>query len=444
MKFPIVGDIASKTVVSIDITDNASKAIEQMLKYEHRHVVVIDKNDYFIISVIDILNLQEKKITLDTPLYKLKLQKIPVINKHKNVLETLEYLSDSIEYICVTNDDETLYGLLTHTDITSNIDPDTLMENYRLQDFLKLGRRMKWVQKEETISDLISDMIDSAYDNVIVVDDLTPIGILTTKDVMRLIKAQIDLKVSVSEHMSKPVESINKNSSIKEALNFIKKKHYKRAVVVDDDGKLAGIISQKELISLTYSKWVVLMKEYQEELSEINTMLQDKNREYETIASTDSLTGLYNRYKFSELYLSSFLAMKQRHNDMSLIILDIDFFKKVNDTFGHNAGDKVLVQVSHSLLKTLRNIDIVCRWGGEEFVVLLPTASLENASILADKIRVHIEELEIDIVGHVTASFGVAQVLENEEMQAVIERADKALYLAKQSGRNCVKTQNDI
>ncbi|MCX6077428.1 MAG: diguanylate cyclase [Campylobacterales bacterium] len=444
MKFPIIGDIASKTVITVNINESAAKAIEQMLKHEHRHVVVEDKNEYFIISVIDILNLQEKKITLDTPLSSLKLRKVSVINKHKNVLDTLEFLSDNVEYICVTNDDETLYGLLTHTDITSNIDPDTLMENYRLQDFLKLGRRMKWVSKDEKISDLIADMVDSAYDNVIVVDNLKPIGILTTKDVMKLIKAQVDFNVAVEVHMSKPVDSISKSSSIKEALNFLKSKHYKRVVVVDDDGKLVGIISQKELISLTYSKWAVLMKEYQEELSEINVMLEDKNREYETIASTDSLTGLYNRYKFSELYLSSLLAMKQRHNEMSLIILDIDLFKKVNDTYGHNAGDKVLVQVSHALLKTLRNIDIVCRWGGEEFVVLLPTASLENAYSLAQKIRTHIEELEIDIVGHITASFGVAQVLESDDMQSVIDRADKALYLAKASGRNCVKTCSEI
>ncbi|MDO8455128.1 MAG: diguanylate cyclase, partial [Sulfurimonas sp.] len=296
----------------------------------------------------------------------------------------------------------------------------------------------------EKISDLISHMVDSGYDNVIVVDDLKPIGILTTKDIMRLIKTQKDLNVAVKLHMSKPVDSIGKSSSIKEALNFLKNKHYKRVVVVDNDGKLSGTISQKELISLTYSKWAVLMKEYQEELSEINVLLEDKNREYETIASIDSLTGLYNRYKFSKLYLSSFLAMRQRHNEMSLIMLDIDFFKKVNDTYGHNTGDKVLVQVSHALLKTLRNIDIVCRWGGEEFVVLLPAASLENAYSLAQNIKTYIEELEIDVVGHITASFGVAQVLESDDMQSVIDRADKALYLAKKSGRNCVKTCSEI
>ena len=184
------------------------------------------------------------------------------------------------------------------------------------------------------------------------------------------------------------------------------------------------------------------MKEYQEELSEINHMLENKNKEYETLASTDSLTGLYNRYKFSELYLSSYTAMVQRHNKMSIILLDIDFFKKVNDTHGHNVGDTVLRQISHALLKILRDIDIVCRWGGEEFIVLLPTASLENAVMLAEKLRVYIQDMKIDIVDSITASFGVCEVKEGEDMQSAVDRADKALYLAKNNGRNCVKTES--
>ena len=444
MKFPLVSDIATTTVVSVDINSTIFSAIDMMLKYEHRNVVVVDGYKFHIFSVVDVLNVQAQGIDLNSSLKELHLSSVPLIRKEKNVLETLEYLSDSIEFICVINEDKSLYGLVTHTDITSNIDPDTLMDNFRLQDFLKLGRRMKWVKKNEITSNLLKDMVHGAFDNVVVVEDLKPIGILTTKDVMRLIKYKSNLELPISEYMSTPVDAINKNASIKEALAFVREKNYKRVVVIDDSGNLAGIISQKELISLTYSRWATLMREYQEELSEINHMLESKNREYETMASTDSLTGLYNRYKFSELYLSSYTSMVQRHNSMSLIIVDIDYFKKVNDTYGHNAGDSVLVQISHALLRTLRYIDIICRWGGEEFVVLLPTASLQNAYDLAQKLRKYIEKLEIDRVGHITASFGVSQVKEGDEMQDAIDRADKALYLAKKSGRNCVKTQDDI
>ncbi|MFT5835186.1 MAG: diguanylate cyclase (GGDEF)-like protein [Sulfurimonas sp.] len=444
MKFPKIGDIATTSVVSIDIKSTFNESINKMLDNEHRNIVVIGSDDFSIMSIIDILNVQSKEIDINTPLSELSLSKIPIINKNNNILDTLEYLNNSTEYIAVVNDDNTLFGLVTHTDITSNIDPDTLMDNYRLQDFLKLGRRMKWVNRDEKISHLLKDMVTDFYDNVVIVEDLKPIGIFTTKDIMRLIKNKTDLDVHIEKYMSSPVDSIHKNSSIREALSFIKDRKYKRVIVVDDEGLLSGIITQKDLISLTYSKWAVLMKEYQDELSEINVILQNKNIEYENIASTDSLTGLYNRHKFSQLYLSSYTSMVQRHNAMSLIFLDIDYFKKVNDVYGHNAGDKTLVQVSHALLKILRNVDVICRWGGEEFLVMLPTADLEHAVAIAQKLRCAIEELDIDVVGKVTASFGVAKVREGEEMQDVIARADKALYLAKNCGRNRVKSETDI
>ncbi|WP_372999639.1 diguanylate cyclase [Sulfurimonas sp.] len=444
MKFPNIGDIATTSVISIDINSTFNETMNKMLDNEHRNIIVIDTNDFYIMSIIDVLNVQAKHIDVNTALCDLHLSKIPVISKDKNILNTLEFLNNSTEYIAVVNDDNSFYGLVTHTDITSNIDPDTLMDNYRLQDFLKLGRRMKWVNRDEKISHLLKDMVNNFYDNVVVVEDLKPIGIFTTKDIMRLVKNKTDLDVNIEQHMSFPVDSIHKNSSVREALSFIKDRHYKRVIVVDDDGLLSGIITQKELISLTFSKWAILMKEYQDELSEINLMLQNKNIEYENIASTDALTGLYNRHKFTQLYLSSYTSMVQRHNDMSLILLDIDYFKKVNDVYGHNAGDKTLVQVSHTLLKILRNVDVVCRWGGEEFLIMLPTADLEHAISIAEKLRKAIEDLCIDIVGQVTASFGVSQVREGEDMQDVIDRADKALYLAKDSGRNCVKFEADI
>ncbi|MCK5538599.1 MAG: diguanylate cyclase [Bacteroidales bacterium] len=441
MKFPSVSDIASTSVIYVDITSSITNALDIMLEHDHRNIVVADKNCFRILTITDILNIQKNNLNLNMCLSELNLSEIPTITKDKNVLDTLEYLNESKEYICVVNSDGTLYGLITHTDITSNIDPDSLMDNYKLTDYLKLGQRMKWIKKETITSTLFKEMTEKSFDNVMVVENMKPIGILTTKDMMKLIKHKNNLEVPVSKYMSSPVDSIHKNVSIKEALEFVKKKHYKRVVIVDDEGDLLEIISQQELISLSYSRWTMLMKKHQEELSEINNILENKNQKYKIMASTDPLTGLYNRYMFSELFHSSYEAMHQSHNDLSIVLLDIDFFKRINDTYGHNIGDQVLIQITHMLLRSLRNIDIVCRWGGEEFIVLLPTASLDNAVYLAEKLRVYIEGLEIDLVGKLTASFGVSQVKEGDEMKDVIDRADKALYLAKNSGKNCVKME---
>jgi len=444
MKFPLISDIATREVVHVDISSKISEALNVLVENIHRNVVVIDGSVFRIFTVIDVLNLQQNKIPLDSKLSSLDLQEVPIIYRDKNVLDTLEYLQNSIEYICVLERDGSLFGLLTHTDITSNIDPDTLMDNYKLSEFLKLGRRMKWVDKYTITSVLLEDMISGAFDNVVIVEDMKPIGILTTKDILKLIQNKSDVTLSVSNYMSQPVETINKNASIKEALEYLKSRHFKRIVVVDDKNNLSGIVSQKELISLTYSRWATLMQDYQDELSQINNMLKSKNREYEAMASTDALTGLYNRYKFSELYLSSYKLMLQRKNQISLLLLDIDFFKKVNDTYGHNIGDQVLIQVSHTIIKALRDIDIICRWGGEEFIMLLPTTSLEKAKGIANKLKKNIAALELDVVGCITVSIGASSIQEGEEMKDAVGRADSALYLAKQSGRDCVKSELDI
>lgn len=284
-------------------------------------------------------------------------------------------------------------------------------------------------------------MAQNSFESVIIIEDLKPIGIFTTKDVVKVIEKNEELDLPISRYMSTPVETINKNCSVKDALDFLKQKHYKRVVVVDDEGKMSGVISQKELIATTYSRWAILTKEYQKELSEINTALVKKNIKYKEIASRDSLTKLYNRYKFTEFYQSAYETMIERESEMSLIMIDIDNFKKINDTHGHNVGDNVIVQVSQTLVKNLRNIDIVCRWGGEEFVILLPTADIDNAALLAEKLRSYIEDLKVDSVENITASFGIARVVEGDDLKSVIHRADEALYLAKKSGRNCVKLQ---
>ena len=444
MKFPLIREVASTDIIHVDIEDSISKAMDVMIKHNHRNVIVKDDDVYKILTVTDVLKIQNDDFDLNLPLKNLSLEKIPTIRADANVLETMEYLNNPMEYICAINSDNTPYGLITHTDITSHIDPHTLMDNYRLIDFLKIGKKMKIVSKDALISSILPEIIDGSFDHVLVVNDMKPVGILTTKDLMLLIKQKERLNVKVSKFMSSPVESIDRNASIKEALEFINKKHYKRVVVVDEDGKIISVISQKDLISLTYSKWATLVKEYQEELREINSMLTSKTIEYETIASTDNLTGLYNRYKFSELYTSSYASMIQRHNSMSLVLIDIDNFKKINDTHGHNIGDKVLVEVARILLEALRNIDIVARWGGEEFIVLLPTADLDKAITISENLRKEIELSEIDIVGHISVSLGVAVVKEGEDMSDVIHRADKALYLAKNSGKNCVKTEEDV
>ncbi len=438
MRFPTVGEIATTKVVTVKREDMLSSVLDTMCHHGHRNVVVADRCSFYLLGINDILNIKMTKANLDTPVGALELARIPTIYKNENILSTVEFLSCNLEHICALNEDGTLYGILTHTDITSSIDPDTLMSSFCLDDFLKLGKRVKWINKDTKTTEILKDMIHNATDSVMIVEDAKPIGIFTTKDIVKIMRKNLDLDAPIGTYMSTPVDTLNKNSTVREALDFLAHKQYKRVVVVNDDGSLNGMITQKELISLAYSRWAMLTKEYQDELNKINESLIKKNAQIEHLASRDPLTNLYNRYKFSKLFELSHQSMVEREGVMSLVMVDVDFFKKINDTYGHGVGDMVLVGISELFLSLLRDEDIVCRWGGEEFVILLPSTNMQNALFLAEKLRGRIEMMEIQSVHKVTASFGVTQIREDDDLKSAVDRADSALYGAKDAGRNCV------
>jgi diguanylate cyclase (GGDEF)-like protein len=160
------------------------------------------------------------------------------------------------------------------------------------------------------------------------------------------------------------------------------------------------------------------------------------------MATTDALTGLLNRRAFLESTTREVARAKRYNEHLSVILLDVDHFKQINDKRGHAAGDMVLSAVGKLLNRTLRTCDIVARWGGEEFVLVLPNTSLDRAEDVAERVRGELAAAVItdgngDAVP-VTASFGVAAYSGAETLEQVIDRADRAMYLAKSGGRNRV------
>jgi diguanylate cyclase (GGDEF)-like protein/PAS domain S-box-containing protein len=170
-----------------------------------------------------------------------------------------------------------------------------------------------------------------------------------------------------------------------------------------------------------------------------NRALLAANRALEQLASTDGLTGLWNRRELDERVRREIDRADRYGDDLSLVLYDIDHFKTINDRFGHPAGDRVLVELGRRLRSQLRESDGLGRWGGEEFLVLMPHSSGEEARRLAEKLRRLVAETPVEDVGTVTASFGVAQRRPQEPAEAWFRRVDGALYRAKQAGRNRVE-----
>ncbi len=157
-------------------------------------------------------------------------------------------------------------------------------------------------------------------------------------------------------------------------------------------------------------------------------------------ASHDSLTGLWNRRRFEQALLQAHEEALRYGQTYSLIIIDIDHFKKVNDRFGHDAGDVALQMVSEEMGARLRQVDWLARWGGEEFVALLPQTGLDGAVLLAETLRERIRDFVLPLIGSVTVSQGVAEVHQGEMPHDLLKRADAALLRAKANGRDRVES----
>lgn len=171
----------------------------------------------------------------------------------------------------------------------------------------------------------------------------------------------------------------------------------------------------------------------------IEKQLKEANEKLKLKVITDPLTGAFNRRFMLEQMEKEIQRYNRTKSSFSIVMLDIDHFKLVNDNFGHNVGDIVLKKLVQTVKEKIRKTDILCRWGGEEFIIFLPDTNLSGAAELAEKIRIKISEMPIDKVGTVTASFGVSCYNKDDNVDTVVKRADDLMYKAKSEGRNCVR-----
>jgi diguanylate cyclase (GGDEF)-like protein len=214
------------------------------------------------------------------------------------------------------------------------------------------------------------------------------------------------------------------------------------------DGKfernIAKIVNVRSSELRTFMVKATKFPEEEEELYIVSmsdiTDMEEEAKTLERLATTDPLTKVYNRLKLNELLAFEVKKAERYELPLSLIMLDIDHFKDINDTYGHDIGDEVLVKLCEIITSHIRDTDVFARWGGEEFMIMLPNTNTEGAEIMAENLRKIVEESEFGKAGKITASFGIAVYKTNSNMRDMLKRVDDALYSAKRGGRNMVSS----
>lgn len=240
-------------------------------------------------------------------------------------------------------------------------------------------------------------------------------------------------------------------------------KEYLMAAIADNRTQMEAIDEVAERSTGTFDpkflieNLVTELAQATERAAKLEASFVEKTRELDTIreslnksehrARTDTLTGLPNRRALEEFFRQAQVAAMEQDEPLSLLLIDVDHFKKFNDSYGHSVGDQVLRLVARAVRERLRQKDLPARYGGEELIAILPQADLETCAAIAERIRSSIAECQFtrrstgEILPRITVSIGVGQFQLGESLSDVIDRCDRALYLAKKFGRNRVVTE---
>lgn len=264
--------------------------------------------------------------------------------------------------------------------------------------------------------------------SVVIISKEKPVGIVTERDVVKVVAENADAiqQLTAEELMQQPIQTLKPKTSIQEAAEFMKNNRIRRVPVMEKR-RMIGIVTYGDI--LKYMKRALI-----DSTIEVKELRNEVER--------DGLTGVFSRKYFNNVLAREVQRIKTHGGFLSLLMVDIDHFKEINDTHGHEAGDMVLMQIAGMIRLHVREINAVCRYGGDEFAIIAPISDMRGALRMGERLRAVIESMPILYQNqeiHTSLSVGTATWTSSMQNAAGLMRAaDQQLYKAKQAGRNCV------
>lgn len=324
-------------------------------------------------------------------------------------------------------------------------DQNEVLFDWRLDEAADFGRMKtyNWQSVDGTNYELKLQTLNSALPNYLL-EQTGPFFILLVVQVIILLTIlSYFVRRSVKDvfyNFMREVSLINLKSPapLKPNSNFVQFREY-RHIISGVNRVILSLAKSRAELSEMNGDLECRIQQKTADLENKNQELVALNQQLSVMANTDALTQVYNRTRFDVLFSEYVALSTRRQTALSLLLVDLDDFKKVNDCYGHQVGDAVLTHAAQKISECAKDQGIVARWGGEEFVVLLPYAELEDAQANAELIRQTLERAEFEEQSiRVTTSIGVATLIQQETASEFLKRADDALYLAKGTGRNRV------
>jgi len=509
----------------------------KMMRNNDKGVVIVieDSRCNGIITERDVVRLLKEGVNLNEEIVKYTSKNIISIEDGKSVTHALNIMiENNIRRLVVVDSKKRFKGVITQQDIIKFLEDDFYRSTIKLKHLIDYGKDIKFVEQGQSLQRVVDMLFENKISSVPVLEKEKPIGIITEKDIVRLITDGVSLNSPVETFMSSPPITLNIEEPITKAVSLMNLKKIRRIIVIDNSGKAVNLITHRDLLNnldSNYSDYIerklkhtkdvlnylpeIILEVYDQQDDQIivwankralevfgnnilNTPIyeiiskENWNRIYENLCyagsiknikfkkdeqayeisgffirteadicigkiqlvirditeevklyTIDPLTNLYNRRFISEYLFKELELSKRYRKKLSLAMLDIDNFKNINDSYGHIVGDQVLKGIATIILSSLRDSDIVGRYGGEEFVVIMPEIDKNSSLNALKRVLINVQNNQFKSLKNgffsVTLSAGIASFPEDaDNLTDLFILSDERLYKAKREGKNRV------
>ena len=529
-------DLAEKEDMWVD-TYSTLRQLFQVMQKNEKGVVVVLKGEkpVGILTERDVVRLLYTGVDLAEGAERFVRKPLVTARGKRTIGYALSLMvENNIRRLLVVDSSDNFLGVVTQQELLNHLEEDFYRSSLTVKHIFDQLKDLVTVARNDSITEVLKKMVEHNISAVPILENDMAVGIITEKDVLKLANDNVSFQEPVGKYMSSPVTFANPETRLIDVVKTMNTEHIRRVVVEDVDGLAAGMITNRDLVrnfegdyneflerKLRYSKEVLnllpemlfevidtgddqlvvwanekvlsrfgreiidepvtrlvpsqrwhdiyrtlieqnkiedvrfkkdkcifefsgfyLPLDRKTEKGRIQLLLRDITEEV-TLATTDPLTSIYNRRYMNEFLAKEAERSRRTDRGFAVSITDVDDFKRINDTFGHLSGDIVLKKIVRAMISCTREYDTVGRYGGEEFLIILPEIDKQTATLVCNRLRRNIEELQIEVMEGekitVTASFGIASFQEDGVLpEDLLVKADERLYKAKRDGKNLV------